>query len=89
MKLTSSAFKHNEEIPELHTCEGYNTSPPLEVHDVSKNAASLVLIMDDPDIPDFVKQKLGIQVYDHWTVFNIDPRIKVFKEGISPDQRRI
>lgn len=84
MKLTSKVFQNNGEIPELYTCEGFGMSPPLELHDIPKNTKSLVVIMDDPDIPDFVKQKLGIQVYDHWTVFNIDPRVKVFMEGVSP-----
>ncbi len=84
MKLTSKAFEHNGEIPSHYTCEGDNMSPPLEIHDIPKNTKSLVLIMDDPDIPDFVKQKFNIQVWDHWTVFNIDPRVKVFREGLSP-----
>ena len=84
MKLTSPKFQQNGEIPELYTCEGHNMSPPLEIHDVPETSKSLVLIMDDPDITDFVKQKVGVQVWDHWTVFNIDPRVKIVKEGISP-----
>lgn len=80
MKLTSHAFKHDGEIPIEYTCQGSNVSPPLEIHDAPTNAKSLVLIMDDPDVP---KQIRPDGIWDHWVVFNIDPRVKVFKEGMS------
>ena len=60
MKLTSSAFNNNGFMPSRYTCDGQNISPPLTVSEVPEDARSLVLIMDDPDIPDFVKEKYGI-----------------------------
>lgn len=75
MKLTSTAFEHNGKIPSKYTCDGENAVTPLTVSDVPENAKSLVLIMDDPDIPDFVKEKYSIDKYDHWVLFNIKPDV--------------
>ena len=70
MKLTSSAFANGGKIPSLYTCEGKGMSPPLEITGVPPQAKSLVLIMDDPDVPAFVRPD---QMYDHWILFNIPP----------------
>lgn len=83
MKLTSSAFQHNGTIPSKYTCDGQNISPPLRIEGVPSNAKSLVLIMDDPDIPAEVKQSRGIQVFDHWVLFNIAPTTSSIKENSS------
>ena len=71
LSLTSSAFSVGESIPTVYTCDGDNTSPPLEISGVSDNAKSLVLIMDDPDIPEVVKTSRGIEKFDHWVLFNL------------------
>ncbi len=84
MKLTSSAFEHNGKIPAKYTCDSENISPPLKIENVPAHAKSLVLIMDDPDIPDFVKQKYNIQVWEHWIVFNIPPTTTGIPEGKNP-----
>lgn len=84
MKLTCSAFAHNGKIPSKYTCDGANINPPLTIEDVPAGAESLVLLMDDPDIPDFVKQKYGILVWDHWTIFNIPPTTTEIAEGQTP-----
>ncbi|MDO8511102.1 MAG: YbhB/YbcL family Raf kinase inhibitor-like protein [Nanoarchaeota archaeon] len=84
MKLTSSAFAEGGKIPSKYTCDGANTNPPLTFSDVPAKAKSLVLIMDDPDIPDFAKEKFKVQVWDHWVVFNIPPETKEVSEGKNP-----
>lgn len=84
MKLTSSAFPNNGKIPSKYTCDGDNINPPLSISEVPAAAKSLVLIMDDPDIPDFVKQKFGIKVWDHWIVFNLPPETQEIVEGKNP-----
>ena len=49
--LESSAFEHAQPIPERHTCEGADVSPPLRWSHVPEGARSLALIVDDPDAP--------------------------------------
>ena len=51
MNIISPAFSEGEEIPKIYTCDGNNINPPLEFSEVPENAKSLVLIMDDPDVP--------------------------------------
>ena len=84
MKLTSPAFSEGGKIPSKYTCDGQNINPALVFSNVSVKAKSLVLIMDDPDIPDFVKQKFSIQVWDHWVIFNLPPETKGMAEGKNP-----
>ncbi len=84
MKLTSPAFAHHGKIPTKYTCDGENISPPLKIENAPVNTKSLVLLMDDPDIPDFVKQKYTIQVWEHWIIFNIPPGTTEIPEGKNP-----
>ncbi|MFA6161419.1 MAG: YbhB/YbcL family Raf kinase inhibitor-like protein [Patescibacteria group bacterium] len=81
MRITSSAFGQNERIPSKYTCDGENMSPPLEFLDVPENAKSLVLLMDDPDVPKSVRPD---GVWDHWVVFNIPPHVRVVSENENP-----
>lgn len=81
MKLKSSAFSPNGKIPSVYSCQGKDINPPLEIEDVPKDAKSLVLIMDDPDVPQNVR-KDGMWV--HWVVFNIDPSLKKIEENSKP-----
>jgi hypothetical protein len=84
LKITSNAFKNNGLIPAKYTCDGNNMNPPLNIEGAPKEAATLVLIMDDPDIPQFVKEKFGIEVWDHWVVFNIPTNVTRISEGCNP-----
>lgn len=84
MKLASSAFTHEGRIPEVYTCEGKNISPPLTISDVPSDAQSLVLLMDDPDIPQFAKDQFNIQVWDHWVIYNIPPDTTDIPEATNP-----
>lgn len=84
MKLTSPAFPHNGKIPGKYTCDGANVNPPLTIEGVPPAAQSLVLIMDDPDLPQFVKEKYDLQVWDHWLVWNIPPTTKEILENQNP-----
>ena len=84
MKLISLTFSNNSFIPMKYTCDGTNSSPPLIIGDVPKTAKSLVLIMDDPDIPEVAKKNFNIEVWDHWVVFNIPPETTEIPEGKNP-----
>jgi Raf kinase inhibitor-like YbhB/YbcL family protein len=77
MRITSTAFKDNWQIPKKYTCDGENINPPLTFHEVPEGAESLVLIVDDPDAPR--------GTFTHWTVWNINPRISLVKENSVPE----
>ncbi|MEX0649976.1 MAG: YbhB/YbcL family Raf kinase inhibitor-like protein [Candidatus Andersenbacteria bacterium] len=81
MKLTSSVFEHNKEIPTVYTCDGSDTNPPFTIDDVPDTAVSLALIMEDPDVPAHVRED---RMWDHWLVWNIPPETNVILEGYEP-----
>lgn len=81
MKLTSPAFAHNGTIPAKYTCDGANVNPPLVIADVPSEARTLVLIVDDPDVP---KRLKADGVWDHWIVYNIPPLTNEVMEGEPP-----
>jgi len=85
MNISSPEFKNNGPIPAKFTCQGKNINPELIIEGVPAEAKSLALIMDDPDIPDFVKKARGIEVFDHWVAFNIPSRTLRINEGIEPE----
>ncbi len=82
MKITSSAFENNGNIPSEYTCDGDDVSPPLTISDVPKNAKSLAIIMDDPDAP--------MGTFTHWLIWNISPQKTQFArdEKIESPQGR-
>lgn len=70
--VTSPAFKENESIPAKYTCDGSNDNPPLDLANIPEAAASLVLIVDDPDAPG--------GTWLHWLNWNI-PITHHIREG--------
>ena len=73
MKITSTAFEDDGMIPSEYTCDGSDKSPPLTISNVSKEAKSLAIIMDDPDAP--------MGTFTHWVVWNISPQKTQFAIG--------
>jgi len=80
MKVTSSAFQEGANIPSKFTCDGADTSPPLEIADIPSEAKSLALIMDDPDAPS--------GLFTHWAVWNISPQTSAVREGSAPNGKQ-
>ena len=76
MKISSTAFEHNGQIPKQYTCDGSDVNPPLKFEGVPTEAKSLVLIVDDPDAP------MGTWV--HWVLWNIDPKTTEIEENSVP-----
>lgn len=74
--LASPAFGNMEPIPARHTCDGEDVSPPLAFANVPPEAASLVLLCEDPDS--------ASGVWDHWVRFNIPPETTDVAEGSYP-----
>ena len=81
LRLTSSAFAHEGDIPTRFTCEGQDLSPPLAWTGVPAGAKSLVLIVDDPDAPDPAAPKM---TWVHWVLYNIPPDARELPEGGAP-----
>mgnify|MGYP001580646994 FL=1 len=78
LSLTSSAFENGASIPARFTCDGEGVSPALDIAGVPDGTKSLALLVDDPDVP---KQLKPDGVFDHWTLFNIDPQTTRIAEG--------
>ncbi len=76
MELSSPVFTNNGPIPQRFTCDGENINPPLAISQVTEGAEALVLLVDDPDAP--------MGVWDHWVVWNIDPRTETIAENSLP-----
>lgn len=71
LTLSSPVFGDSDVIPTPYTCDGENMFPPLAIAGVPEEATTLVLVMDDPDIPAEVKQSQGIEKFDHYARYNI------------------
>lgn len=83
MKIYSQAYEDNQEMPEKYTCEGENISPPLNWKEVPEVTKSLVLIIEDPDAPDPKAPKM---VWDHWIIYNMDPKSDGLPEHVGSQQ---
>lgn len=81
MKLASTAFNDGDSIPRHYTCDGANISPPLTISDIPVGTKSLVLILEDRDVPRYIRED---QIWDHWIVFNIPPDTTQIREGNEP-----
>lgn len=80
MKLSSSAFNHGGMIPKQYGRDFANINPPLVISEVPSGTASLVLFMEDPDVP----LTAGVAVWDHWVVFNIPAETRIIPERWEP-----
>jgi len=73
MTLTSPAFAQDEAIPLQFSCDGDDISPELAWAGIPEGAASLVLILDDPDAP--------VGTWDHWLLFDMPPDLEGLPQG--------
>jgi Raf kinase inhibitor-like YbhB/YbcL family protein len=79
MTISSPAFPNENRIPTAYTCDGDRfLSPPLTFDGIPENTASLVLIVEDPDVPE---ELIPTGLFTHWVVFNIPPDATGFFEG--------
>lgn len=82
MKISSSAFTAGGSIPAKYTCDAQNPpNPPLLFTGVPATAKSLVLILEDPDVP---KTMIPSGIFVHWIVPDIAISSKGFAEGQGP-----
>jgi Raf kinase inhibitor-like YbhB/YbcL family protein len=78
IKIKSNVFHEGSFIPSKYSCEGENISPQLHWNEVSKEANSYAIVLDDPDAPggDFV----------HWVIFNIPGNMQELHENVTPSR---
>lgn len=80
IRLKSSAFEHNGEIPIQYTCDGSDKSPALSWANLPNGTKSLALIIDDPDAPDPAAPKM---TWVHWVLYNIPADVTSLSEAIA------
>lgn len=75
MKLQSSGFSDGAAIPRRFTCDGEDSSPPLQWSDAPAGTRSFVLLCDDPDAP--------AGTWHHWTAYDIPAGRSELTEGAA------
>jgi Raf kinase inhibitor-like YbhB/YbcL family protein len=70
MKITSSAFEDEGQIPVAHSADGDGSLPPLEIAHVPGGTVSLAITCIDPDVP---RDRRADGNFDHWVVWNLPP----------------
>jgi len=76
-ELSSSAFTAGQAIPQQHTCDGADRSPPLRWKDAPAAAKSLALIAEDPDAPG--------ATWTHWVLYDLPASVAELPEGVPRD----
>jgi Raf kinase inhibitor-like YbhB/YbcL family protein len=76
MRLSSPAFQDRGDLPADLTCDGEGRAPELRWEGVPRAAASLVLVVEDPDAPS--------GTWTHWTAWDIDPASSGVVPGAVP-----
>lgn len=80
MSLSSPAFPNRGFIPQRYAADRSNINPPLSWTGVPSSAKSLVLILEDPDVPPMGS---GERLIVHWILFNIPAHAASVHEGSS------
>lgn len=79
MEIHSTAFKHNEFIPEKYSCKGADINPELEWKNIPKGTQSFALSVKDPDAP--------IGTFVHWLVYDISKDKRKIAENSVPGKQ--
>ena len=74
-ELHSNAFKQNEAIPAIYTCDGENISPELHWSPVPANTQALAIIFSGPDWPQGTVYK--------WVIYNLPKDTKSLPKGAN------
>ena len=78
LQLTSPAFTEGQPIPQKHTGQGRDASPPLKWTGAPPNTKSFALIADDPDAP--------VGTWTHWVLFDLPPTMTELAEDVPKTQ---
>ncbi|MDD2648001.1 MAG: YbhB/YbcL family Raf kinase inhibitor-like protein [Eubacteriales bacterium] len=79
LEISSPAFQNEGQIPIKHTGFGEDLSPELYIGNLSGDAVSLAVVMEDLDVP-FLKS------FPHWVIWNIPP-LDAIPEGVPAGKK--
>lgn len=82
MRLHSTAFLNNDEIPIHFTGEGADISPSLEWSGIPEGCKSFALVCEDIDA-----KGEHSEPFVHWMIYNLPPTITKLPEGIPHRDR--
>lgn len=76
MELTvrSAGWDNGGRIPTVHTADGADRSPKIEIAGVPSDVQSFALVFDDPDAP--------VGTWVHWVIYEIPGSSRQLPEGI-------
>ncbi|MBI4161451.1 MAG: YbhB/YbcL family Raf kinase inhibitor-like protein [Acidobacteria bacterium] len=74
IQITSAAFTEGSPIPQKHTCDGADLSPPLRWGNLPTGTKSIALVCDDPDAP--------VGNWVHWVLYDLPPSMTELAEGV-------
>lgn len=77
--VISPAFENGGMIPARYTCRGENVSPAIAWTGAPEGTKSLIVMMEDPDIP---TPSLRLFTWTHWIVYNIPPDESSLPEAV-------
>lgn len=78
MELKSPAFQNGGDIPQKHTCDGTDVSPPLRWENAPTGTKAFALISDDPDAP--------VGTWVHWVIYDLPADSKELAEGVATSE---
>ncbi len=79
LKLTSSSFEADADIPPKFSCDGANVSPALSWMDAPAATKAFALIMDDPDTPK--------GAVTHWMIYDMPAGASSLPEGVPTSKK--
>lgn len=80
LSVTSPAFVEGDTLPAKYTCDGENTSPPIDWGPPPADTKSVAFLMDDPD-----DSTAPGGIFTHWTLVNLPPDTVGLPEGVPKD----
>jgi Raf kinase inhibitor-like YbhB/YbcL family protein len=74
LRISSPAFDSHGRIPERHSGDGEDVSPPLEWSGVPEGTQAFALVVHDPDAP-------LVDGFTHWVAYGIPGKATGVSEG--------
>jgi Raf kinase inhibitor-like YbhB/YbcL family protein len=76
LRVSSPAFRDHGRIPERHTGDADDVSPPIEWSGAPQDTRSFAVVAHDPDAP-------LVEGFTHWVLYGIPGDATGLKEGVQ------